>query len=117
MYTIPNNREASINKSMFRELPYFGIAIINVHGQFNKSHPSCSFAKTYLDKLPSIYDIDLFSLNTPTNSDINPNNNIFSNHIRSQYYSPLSFQKFTNKLENPIINSSSSIFHNNTLKV
>ena len=44
-------------------------------------------AKNYLDKLTSIYDLDLFNLSINPNFDINPNHNIMSNHIHSRYYS------------------------------
>ena len=54
------------SKLLFRELPYFGENITKCHGRFNNllaqqsglSLPS----KKYLDRLPSLNDIDLFTL-------------------------------------------------------
>ena len=75
--------DEKVNNAMFRELPYHGVNILASHGQFNKSLSSIHIAKNYLDKLTSLYDLDLFNLNTNPYSDINPDYNIMSNHIHS----------------------------------
>ena len=49
-------------KETFRELPYFGVNFVPYHGQFNNSLDSQLQTKKYLDKLSSIYDLDLFTL-------------------------------------------------------
>ena len=75
---------------LLKELPYFGINFIPIHGQFNNLIPSSFPTKKYLEKLTSFHDLDLFSLNTGSN--INPDFNLPNLKIRSQYnYSPYSF--------------------------
>ena len=59
--------------------------------------------------LPSLYELDLFSLNANTDLD---NNNSFS-LIRSKYYSPHSFEQMKNSLTKTDIEHSFSAFHNN----
>jgi hypothetical protein len=56
--------------SLFQELPYNNVNILECHGQFNNSIATNLPTKKELDKLCSIYDLDLFNLNTNTN--INP---------------------------------------------
>ena len=90
-----SKHDEKVNKAMFHELPYNGVNIVASHRQFNNSLSPIHIAKNYLDKLTSIYDLDLFNLNTNPNSDINPDHNIISNHIHSRYYSPDSFLKLT----------------------
>ena len=50
--------------SILSELPYANVDIIRAHGQFNNVLNSDLPTKKYLDKLHSIYDLDLFCLNT-----------------------------------------------------
>lgn len=95
-----------------KELPYYGYNIITTHGQFNNllsCDNSCNKflpSKKYLEKLHSLYDLDLFSLNTGQNIEGYPNCNISSN-----YYSPHSFNtKIKTQYSR---NDSFSIFHNN----
>ena len=97
---------------MFRELPYHGVNIPASHGQCNNSLSSNHIAKNYLDKLTSLYDLDLFNLNRNPNSDINPDYNIMSNHIHSRYYSPNSFQKI-DKASKSLNDNRFTFFHNN----
>jgi len=56
----------------------------------------------------SLYDLDIFSLNTSQNSNINPDFQC-NNRICANYYSPSSF----NVLKKSEPNSSFSILHNN----
>ena len=53
-------------RSIFKELPYFGCTsnLSEIHGQFNNSFSTSCKTKIELDKLTSLYDLDLFSLNT-----------------------------------------------------
>ena len=48
----------------FQELPYYGVSdLISCHGQFNNTL-SCDLpTKKYLEKLSSLHDLDLFTLN------------------------------------------------------
>ena len=67
--------------------------------------------KRTLDKLHSIYDFDLFSLNSTVNSNIDPDLQSFHNQIRANYYSPYSFNE--RKQLMPRSDSNFSIIHNN----
>ena len=49
-------------KSIFCELPYFGVNFVNCHGQFNNCLNSSLPTKKNLDRLTSLHDLDLFSL-------------------------------------------------------
>ena len=59
---------------LIKELPYFGINLIPIHGLFNNVIPGSLPTKKYLEKLTSFHDLDLFSLNTDNN--INPDLNL-----------------------------------------
>ena len=72
-------------KSIFKELPYHGVNIINCHGQFNNLLSVALPTKKYLEKLSSIHDLDLFTLNVQ--ADINPDSNLINQRIQSHYYS------------------------------
>ena len=73
------------------KLPYYGVNIVVVHGLFNNSASISRTPNVYLEKLNSLYDLDLFSLNTGIDTSINPDSNILNQHFRSLYYSPNSF--------------------------
>ena len=52
------------NKNLFRDLPYFGQNITLCRGQFNDLIQLNDLPnKKYLERLPSLQDIDLFTLN------------------------------------------------------
>ena len=81
------------------------------HGQFNnllETDKRFLPTKRYLDKLHSLYDLDIFSLNMRQNTDINPDFQC-QNQISANYYSPYSF----NDLKKVSENSSFTIIHNN----
>ena len=98
---------------LLKELPYFGVNFIPIHGQFNNLLPSSLPTKKYLEKLASFHELDLFSLNTDSN--INPDFNLPNLKIRSQYYSPYSFHVMKNNLnvDTRIGSPKFSLFHNN----
>ena len=75
-----------VTLSLFRELPYFRLNVNLAHGQFNTCLPSHLPAKKYLEKLSSIYDLNLFRLNAL--EDPNPVDNLYNHRIHSRYYSP-----------------------------
>lgn len=83
-------------KSTLSELPYANVDIIRAHGQFNNILNSNLPTKKYLDKLHSIYDLDLFRLNTE--STLNPDRNLSMQQIRCKYFSPHSFSMFKESL-------------------
>ena len=80
-------------KCTLRELPYFNVRadIVIHHGCFNNSLLCYKKTKRSLESLPSLYDLDLFSLNSVVDDNLS---NIDSfPFINSRYYSPCSFQK------------------------
>ena len=97
--------------SLFRELPYFGLNVNLAHGQFNNCLPSHLPAKKYLEKLSSIYHLNLFKLNAL--EDTNPGDSLYNHRIHSRYYSPYSFYKFKSELPSRVSDSSFSLLHNN----
>ena len=98
------------SKSLFRELPYVSVSgIVSYHGQFNNVINNSLPTKKYLDKLSSLYDLDLFSLNIQNG--LHPNSDLFYENIKSHYYSPCSFNLLKNKL--PRNESNFSLLHNN----
>ena len=98
-------------KCTLRKLPYFSYwrDVASFHGPFNNNLFGAKKSKRNLENLPSLYKLDLFSLNA--NTDLN-NNNSFS-RIRSKYYSPHSFEQMKNSLTKTDIEHSFSAFHNN----
>ena len=58
-----NDLNARDTLSLYREFPYFGLNVNLARGQFNNCLPSHLPAKKYLEKLSSIYDLNLFKLN------------------------------------------------------
>ena len=99
------------NKCLLKNLPFSNVDIIRTHGQFNNSLNSDLPTKKYLDKLRSLHDLDIFSLNTQ--SSVNPESNLDNQQIQSQYFSPHSFCKFRNNLMRDKNQSRFSILHNN----
>ena len=64
-----------------------------------------------LDKLHSLYDLDLFNLYLAFDTNQIDNDALISPCIRSRYFSP--YKQFSNNLTEDQIESSLSIFHNN----
>ena len=82
-------------------------------GLFNNSLNSELPTKRDLDKLHSLYDLDIFNLNIAFDTNQTDNDALMSQCIRSRYFSPHSLKQFTNNLTQDQIESSLSIFHNN----
>ena len=87
------------------KLPYYGINLLSVHGQFNNILPT----KKYLESLTSVRDLELFTLNT--NSDINPDINLSNQRIYNRYYSPHGFNKLKSSYFKSNQNSALSLLH------
>ena len=68
-----------------------------------------------LDKLSSLHDFDLFSLNTRQEAELNIDNNLLNQRIYCRYFSPHNFQEMKNKLTKNEINF--SIFHYNICSI
>ena len=66
--------------------------------------------KKYLEKLSSIYDLNLFMLNVL--QDPNPGDNLYNHRIHRHYYSPYCFYKFKSDLLSRARDSSFSLLHN-----
>ena len=65
-----------------------------------------------MNKLTSLYDLDVYDVSIGSDVDINPDRNAMNNHIKCKYYSPESFTKI--KKETCGSNESFfSFFHNN----
>ena len=94
--SVSKKRARCTIKSTLSELPYANVEIIRAHGQFNNILNSDLPTKKYLDKLHSIYDLDLFRLNTE--STLNPDRNLSMQQIRCKYFSPYSFSMFKESL-------------------
>ena len=68
--------------------------------------------KKYLEKLTSIYDLDIFRLNAAKT--FNPDNdNLYYNRTQSRNYSLHSFNKFKTELPRRASDSCFSVLHNN----
>ena len=76
-------------RSTLKVLPYYSCSgnLAEIHGQFNNSVSTTCKTKKELDKLTSLYDLDLFSLNTTLDHNLNPAD-FSSNRIISRYFSP-----------------------------
>ena len=101
------------NKHLFRELPYFGQNTTLCHGEFNNLIQSNDLpTKKYLERLPSLYDIDLFSLNLDEKSNSNSELSPFR-PIHCKYNSPHSFCQFKDKLNRQHNYTQFSLTHSN----
>ena len=96
---------------LFHELPNYGQNVGSAHVQFNNLLSTSATTKTYLDKLTSIYDLDLFNLNTLKDDDF-INNSDSSQQIRCRYFSPHNFYDLKKNLTGNNNESRFSIFHN-----
>ena len=110
-----NSRTHVLTKEISRELPYYGLNFVPFHGQFNNSINSNLPTKKYLERLSILHDLDLFNLNTDSNS--NPDLNLFVRPIHSNYYSPYSFSQIANSSSFDKFTSGFSIIHNNLRSV
>ena len=72
-------------------------------------------AKKYLEKLSSIYDLNLFKLNGL--EDTNPGDSLYNYRIHSRYYSPYSFYKFKSELPSRVSDSSFSLLNLENFKI
>ena len=116
-----NKLKAVIEKSArstLKELPYFSYTgnIIQIHGQFNNSLSTSCKTKRDLDKLTCLYDLDLFSLNTDLDCNLNPANQSFV-RVPSRYYSPHSFRQMKTKFSEAQTDTCFSVFHNNVVSL
>ena len=76
-------------RSILKILPCYGCSgcLAEIHGQFNSSVSTTCKTKTESEKLTTLYDLDLFSLNTTLDYNLNPVD-YSSNRITSRHFSP-----------------------------
>ena len=105
-------------RSTLKILPYFTCSgcLAEIHGQFNSSVLTTYKTKKELEKLTSLYDLDLFSLNTTVDYNLS-SAEYSSNTITSRYFSPHSFKEMKTKLSKDETISSFSVFHNNVVSL
>ena len=105
-------------RSTLKELPFFNYRgnLIQIHGQFNNSLSTFCTTKRDLEKLTCLYDLDLFTLNTFLDCNLNPDSQSIV-RIPSRYYSPHSFRQMKTKLSKAEIDTSFSVFHNNVVSL
>ena len=61
-------------RSTLKEIPFFDYRgnVIQIHGQFNNKLLTLCKTKQDLDTLTCLYDLDLFTLNTVLDCNLNP---------------------------------------------
>lgn len=105
-------------RSLLKELPYFscGGDLSIIHGQFNNSFVTLCKTRRNLDKLSSIYDLDLSNLNARIDYNLSP---LGQSHMRihSRYFSPHSLRDMKTKQLEDDIETTFSIFHNNVVSL
>ena len=101
-------QQPKLNKSLLKDLPYFNFRgnLVLAHGQFNNSLNSELPTKRDLDKLHSLYDLDLFNLNMAFDTNQTDNGVLMSQCIRSRCFPSHSLKQFTNNLTPDQIESS-----------
>ena len=90
IYDQQQQQQQKLNKSLLKDLPYFNFRgnLVLAHGQFNNSLNSELPTKRDLDKLHSLYDLDLFNLNMAFDTNQTDSDALMSQCIRSRYFSP-----------------------------
>ena len=92
IYLIQSMLNVKNSQKLTKELRLYDKNIIACHEQFNSFTSQTSLPTTkYLQKLHTIYDLDIFSLNSTINTNINPDIHLLHKQIRANYYSPSSF--------------------------
>ena len=93
-------QQQKLNKSLLKDLPYVNFRgnLVLAHGQFNNALNSEFPTKLDLDKLHSLYDLDLFNLSMAFDTNQTDNDALMSQCIRSRYFSPHSLKQFINNL-------------------
>lgn len=113
-----SKHEEKLSRSLLKELPYFSYRgyLPLYHGRFNNLLQTNLKTKRNLENLPSLYDLDLFRLNTACDENSIANDNVLNQRIFSQYHSPYSFQKLKDSITVDT-DARFSIFHNNIVSL
>ena len=102
-------------KLSFQALPKkFDLVLFLWKLAFNSSVWTTYKTKKELEKPTSLYDLDLFSLNTTVDYNLSPAE-YSSNTITSRYFSPHSLKEMKTKLSKDETISRFSVFHNNVV--
>ena len=97
------------NKLLLKELPYYGCKdLASALLQFNNLLTS-ALSRNQLDKLKSLFDLDLFYLNVPTDQQVKVSSN--HSHFRCNYFSPQNSLRQKHRLAQS--DNFVSIFYNN----
>ena len=72
------------NRSTPAQLPLYGVYSDNIF-------TDCCTSERYLNKLTSLYDLDVYDVDIRSDLDVNPDHNVMNNHIKCKKYSPESF--------------------------
>lgn len=116
-----NDKQAERDlRDHFKELPYFNYrgCITNCHGRFNNLRLASLPSKRDLEKLPSLYDLDIFKLNASLDNNLNSGITLLNQRfIQSRYFSPHSFKEQGDKLKKNSDDHNFSVFHNNIVSL
>ena len=104
---------------LLKELPYFNLRgdLKAIHGQFNNSLANVCKTRKSLDKLTSLYELDLFTLNTRPDLDLSSGDQFLNPPIHSRYFSPPNFMQMKNKSSGEEMETAFSVFHNNVVSL
>lgn len=81
------------NELLLMQLPYYNCKdLVTAHTQFNNLIDANLASRKSLDSFASLYDLGVFQLNS-ANKSINPDVNLITNLVLSNYYSPHSFSE------------------------
>ena len=106
-------------RQLLKELPYFNLRgdLKAIHGQFNNSLANVCKTRKSLDKLTSLYELDLFTLNTRPDLDLSSGDQFLNPPIHSRYFSPPNFMQMKNKSSGEEMKTAFSVFHNNVVSL
>ena len=93
------------NRLSLAQLPFYGVSIDDIF-------TDCCTSERYLNKLTTLYDLDVFDINVASDADINPDRNVMNNHIKCKYHSPERFTIIEKESSGPN-DIHFSFFHNN----
>ena len=112
-------QEQKCTRSLLKELPNFNLSgnLPFHHGRFNNSLASKLPAKRNLECSPCLYDLDLFSMNSTLDENLNPDSNLEFPRVQCRYFSPPCFKEYGSSLSISQQESSLSFFHNNIVSL
>ena len=90
-----NKAEIPSRKSLLKELPFYNFTgcLVILHGQFNNSLSNHQPTKNDLQKLTSLYDLNLFDLNVNLDSKLSCYENLLSHKLQVDIFPHIVFIK------------------------